>query len=86
MKLTKTKLKDMIREELMNEGPAYEYDKYIKEINKSRNKFGSDVMKFAQFLSKRGLKKESKELLNIYGKESVINFKYKFDKFLGKLL
>ena len=69
----------------MNEGPAYEYSKFIKKIEKSRDSFGKDVLNFYELLRKKGLDDEAHDLLDNY-KNNVIKFGLKFKKFVRTLL
>ena len=69
----------------INEGPAYEYSKFIKKIEKSRDSFGKDVLNFYELLRKKGLDDEAHDLLDDY-KKYVIKFGLKFKKFVRTLL
>ena len=69
----------------MNEGPAYEYSKFIKKIEKSRDSFGKDVLNFYELLRKKGLNDEAHDLLDDY-KKYVIKFGLKFKKLVRKLM
>ena len=69
----------------VNEGPAYEYSKFIKKIEKSRDSFGKDVLNFYELLRKKGLDDEAHDLLDDY-KKYVIKFGLKFKKFVRTLL
>ena len=69
----------------MNEGPAYEYSKFIKKIEKSRDSFGKDVLNFYELLRKKGLDDEAYELLDNY-KNNAIKFGTEFKKFVRKLM
>jgi hypothetical protein len=69
----------------VNEGPAYEYAKFIKKIEKSRDSFGKDVLNFYELLRKKGLDDEAHDLLDDY-KKYVIKFGLKFKKFVRTLL
>ena len=79
---------NMLKEEFgdtINEGPAYEYSKFIKKIEKSRDSFGKDVLNFYELLRKKGLDDEAHDLLDDY-KKYVIKFGLKFKKLVRKLL
>ena len=69
----------------VNEGPAYEYSKFIKKVEKSRDSFGKDVLNFYELLRKKGLDDEAHDLLDDY-KKYVIKFGLKFKKFVRTLL
>ena len=47
MKLTKSNLKEMIKE-VLNEGPAYEYAKDVKQIEKTEKLKGKPVNKLVE--------------------------------------
>ena len=66
--------------EQMNEGPAYEYAGYMKNIEMAENIQAEEVNKLVKLLQKKGMKKEATTLASTYMK-SVRNF----DKFLKKL-
>ena len=69
----------------VNEGPAYEYSKFIKKIEKSRDSFGKDVLNFYELLRKKGLDDEAYELLDNY-KNNAIKFGVEFKKFVRTLM
>jgi hypothetical protein len=71
--------------EQMNEGPAYEYSKFIKKIEKSRDSFGKDVLNFYELLRKKGLDDEAYDLLDNY-KNNAIKFGTEFKKFVRTLM
>ena len=84
----KPSVSDLLKEEFgdtINEGPAYEYSKFIKKIEKSRDSFGKDVLNFYELLRKKGLDDEAHDLLDNY-KNNVIKFGLKFKKFVRTLL
>ena len=64
----------------INEGPAYEYADYMKNIEMAENIQAEEVNKLVKLLQKKGMKKEATALASTYMK-SVRNF----DKFLKKL-
>ena len=69
----------------INEGPAFEYKKDIKNIDKSYKLHGKSVLDFYEKLRKKGLDKEASALLNAY-KKNIVTFKKTYDKILGNLL
>ena len=81
MKLTKSQLKEMIREELMNEGPAYEYAYLVGKIEKAENKQAKEVNNLVKLLQKKGLKKEATFLAGAYMKSM-----REFDDYIQKLM
>ena len=87
MKLTKEKLKQIIKEEYqkLNEGPAYDYAKVTKTIEKSYDKYWNDVKELQKILEKKGLKKEAKMLNKEYSKR-VLGFQGWLRGFMDKLL
>ncbi len=55
--------------EQMNEGPAYEYDKYVSAIEKNYKNYWKSVTNFADVLHNKGLEKESKMIERSYIKQ-----------------
>ena len=64
----------------VNEGPAYEYANYMKNIEMAENIQAEEVNKLVKLLQKKGMKKEARDLASKYMK-SVRDF----DSFLKKL-
>jgi len=52
--------------DVINEGPAYEYANYVKQIEKTENLKAKAVSKFVKVLEKKGFKKEAKNLSYVY--------------------
>ena len=50
------------------EGPAYEYEKMVKSIEKSENKQAKEVNNLVKTLQKKGFKKEATNVANAYMK------------------
>lgn len=69
----------------LNEGPAYEYRRDIKSIDKSYKQHGKSVLDLYDKLRKKGLDDEASNLLDAY-KKNIVNFKKTYDKIVGKLL
>ena len=67
-------------EKKMNEGPAYEYESHMKNIEKAENQQAIQVNKLVKELEKRGLKKEARNLASKYMKGM-----RDFNKFLENL-
>ena len=99
MKLTKKRLKEIIKEEILNEGPAYEYSAELKKISNlykdyqnTASRYWDAVNDFGRVLEKKGLKKQSKFLIGqskklfMTYKKQVSGFKEWFDKFVGGLM
>ena len=69
----------------VNEGPAYEYEKITKDIEKKKEIFGMEVVKFIKLLKKKGLNDEGVEIAKLYNKY-VTTFGLQFKKILRKLM
>ena len=88
MKLTKSKLKEIIKQEMksLNEGPAYEYSKAIKAIDKYYTVYWHAVNDLAEILGDKGLKKEAVQLQKEY-KNKVAGFNDRWlPQFIRKLM
>ena len=77
----------LLKEEFgpIDEGPAYEYAKITKDIEKKKEIFGMEVVKFVKLLKKKGLKDEGVEIAKLYNKY-VTTFGLQFKKILRKLM
>ena len=85
-KIKKNKLVEDIKQEFnLNEGPAYEYRKDIKNIDKSYKLHAKSLLDFYEKLRKKGLDKEASALINTY-KKNYVTFKKEYDKIINKLL
>ena len=71
--------------EQMNEGPAYEYEKITKDIEKKKEIFGKEVIKFVKLLKKKGLGDEGVEVAKLYTKY-VTKFGLELKDLLRKLM
>ena len=71
--------------EEMNEGPAYEYEKITKDIEKKKEIFGKEVIKFVKLLKKKGLGNEGVEVAKLYTKY-VTKFGLELKDLLRKLM
>jgi len=69
----------------VNEGPAYEYEKITKDIEKKKEIFGKEVIKFVKLLKKKGLGDEGVEVAKLYSKY-VTKFGLEFKDLLRKLM
>ena len=69
----------------MQEGPAYEYKKDIKNIDKSYKLHAKSILDFYEKLRKKGLDNEASDLLDAY-KKNLVTFKKTYDDILRKLL
>jgi len=75
-----------IKEEFnLNEGPAYEYKKHSKKIDKSLKDLQKNYLDFYETLRKKGLDDAAADFLDNY-KKNVVGFTKKYKKDFGKLL
>ena len=85
-KPNKNKVLESIKDEFnINEGPAYEYKKDIKTIDKSYKLYGKSILNLYDKLRKKGLNDEASDLLDTY-KKNIVSFKKNYDKIVSKLL
>ena len=92
-KVTKKQSKPKVNEVLenikqefnINEGPAYEYKKHSKKIDKSLKDLQKNYLDFYEVLRKKGLNDEAADFLDNY-KKNVVGFTKKYKKDFGKLL
>jgi len=85
-KPNKNKVLESIKDEFnINEGPAYEYKKDIKTIDKSYKLYGKSILNLYDKLRKKGLNDEASDLLDTY-KKNIVSFKKNYDKIVNKLL
>ena len=69
----------------VNEGPAYEYKKHSKKIEKSLKDLQKNYLDFYEVLRKKGLNDEASDFLDNY-KKNVVGFTKKYKKDFGKLM
>tara|TARA_Y100001973_G_C5158386_1_gene312134 strand:+ start:375 stop:635 length:261 start_codon:yes stop_codon:yes gene_type:complete len=69
----------------INEGPSYEYKKYLGNIDKGYKLYAKNILDFYELLRKKGLDKEASMLLDAY-KKNMVTFKKTFDKIVRKLM
>ena len=82
----KNKVMESIKDEFnLNEGPAYEYKKHSKKIDKSLKDLQKNYLDFYESLRKKGLHDEAADFLDNY-KKNVVGFTKKYKKDFGKLL
>ena len=80
------KVLESIKDEFnLNEGPAYEYKKFVKSIDKERDKVGRETLKFVDLLRKKGLNDAADDLLDSY-KNNVIKFVLEVKKIMRKII
>ncbi len=90
-KVTKEKsegtITDVLKEQFgdLKEGPAYEYRRDIKSIDKSYKLYGKSILDFYEKLRKKGLNDEASDLLDTY-KKNIVTFKKTYDNIVSKLL
>ena len=78
-------LESLQKEFEVNEGPAYEYKKHHKKIQKSLKDLQKNYLDFYDNLRKKGLDDEASDFLDNY-KKNVVGFTKKYKKDFGKLL
>ena len=67
--------------DITNEGPAYEYEKYFKKIEKAENRHAYEVNNFVKVLKKKGFPKEATNVAYTY-----MGQMRKFNDYLKKLV
>ena len=77
--------KGLTEYETLKEGPAYEYKKHSKKIDKSLKDLQKNYLDFYESLRKKGLHDEAADFLDNY-KKNVVGFTKKYKKDFGKLL
>ena len=85
----KPSVSDLLKEEFgdtINEGPAYEYDKYVSAIEKNEKNYWKSVTNFADVLHNKGLEKESKVIERAYIKNVKMGFSKLLEKVVRKLM
>ena len=78
-------LKNIKEEFNLNEGPAFEYKKHAKNIDKSLKGLQKSYLDFYETLRKKGLDDEASDFLDNY-KKNIVDFTKKYKKDFGKLL
>ena len=80
------KVLESIKDEFnINEGPAFEYKKHAKNIDKSLKGLQKSYLDFYETLRKKGLDDEASDFLDNY-KKNVVGFTKQYKKDFGKLL
>ena len=69
----------------INEGPAFEYKKHAKNIDKSLKGLQKSYLDLYDSLRKKGLDDEASDFLDNY-KKNVVGFTKQYKKDFGKLL
>ena len=69
----------------INEGPAFEYKKHAKNIDKSLKGLQKSYLDFYETLRKKGLNDEASDFLDNY-KKNIVDFTKKYKKNFRKLM
>ena len=69
----------------INEGPAFEYKKHAKNIDKSLKGLQKSYLDFYEVLRKKGLNDEASNFLDNY-KKNIVDFTKKYKKDFRKLM
>ena len=90
-KLKQNKVLESIKEEfgyedvLKEVGAAPQYKKFVKSIDKERNKVGKETLQFVDLLRKKGLADAADDLLDSY-KNNVIKFGVDIKKIMRDII
>jgi hypothetical protein len=79
---------DILKEQFgdtVNEGPAYEYASYLKNIEKTENLQAKAVNKLVKVLQKKGFKNEATNLASMY-MSNMRKFNDYLEELTGKLM
>ena len=80
------KVLESIKDEFnINEGPAFEYKKHAKNIDKSLKGLQKSYLDFYETLRKKGLDDEASNFLDNY-KKNIVDFTKKYKKDFRKLM
>ena len=87
LKPKQNKVLKSVKEEFgyVNEGPAFEYKKHAKNIDKSLQGLQKSYLDFYELLRKKGLNDEASDFLDNY-KKNVVDFTKKYKKDFRKLM
>ena len=66
-------------------GAAPQYKKFVKSIEKERNKVGKETLQFVDLLRKKGLGDAADDLLDSY-KNNIIKFGLEIKKIMRKII
>ena len=78
-------VEDLKQEFNINEGPAFEYKKHAKNIDKSLKGLQKSYLDFYETLRKKGLNDEASDFLDNY-KKNIVDFTKKYKKNFRKLM
>ena len=73
------------KEDIKEVGAAPQYKKFVKSIDKERDKVGRETLKFVDLLRKKGLTDAADDLLDSY-KNNVIKFGLEVKKIMRKII
>ena len=80
------KVLESIKDEFnINEGPAFEYKKHAKNIDKSLKGLQKSYLDFYELLRKKGLDDDASNFLDNY-KKNIVDFTKKYKKNFRKLM
>ena len=73
------------KDDLKEVGAAPQYKKFVKSIDKQRDKVGKETLKFVDLLRKKGLTDAADDLLDSY-KNNVIKFGVEIKKIMRDII
>ena len=73
------------KDTLKEVGAAPQYKKFVKSIDKERNKVGKQTLQFVDLLRKKGLTDAAADLLDSY-KNNIIKFGLEVKKIMRKII
>ena len=73
------------KEDIKEVGAAPQYKKFVKSIDKQRDKVGKETLKFVDLLRKKGLTDAADDLLDSY-KNNVIKFGVEIKKIMRDII
>ena len=73
------------KEDLKEVGAAPQYKKFVKSIDKERNKVGKETLQFVDLLRKKGLTDAADDLLDSY-KNNIVKFGLEVKKIMRKII
>ena len=73
------------KDTLKEVGAAPQYKKFVKSIDKERDKVGRETLKFVDLLRKKGLTDAADDLLDSY-KNNIIKFGLEVKKIMRKII
>jgi len=73
------------KEDIKEVGAAPQYKKFVKSIDKQRDKVGKETLKFVDLLRKKGLTDAADDLLDSY-KNNVVKFGVEIKKIMRDII